>query len=663
MPEAMRPGDVVVERYRLIDLLNDARGARFWLGWDSILARHVAMHIIADDDARADELRAAAKRSATVHDPRLLRVLDIGTVDERCYVVSEWGEGMSLNHLVSSEPMSPRRAAWFVGEIAGFLTSAHAQDVAHGRLVPEMVMIDDTGAPKVIGFAVDAALHGLPEGTVDKDVQDLAGLLYCALTGKWPGPSNSTVASAPREHGRVLRPRQVRAGVPRMLDTLCEEVLGGANVHGYSTASIIAAALHEYVGDPAAMAEAEAAQHRGNTSPRLPPIDALVLAPDPTPAASAAGDTASDATPGDDLADGEGSALAAAEDSGTAEDVAVPDAPDAETPGQAEPARATGKHSAVEPSATEPSATERPAPPTSPTVNEQTVAGTPVFYDEIEDVGWMDKESHPAAPPPPPFEEIPAKPLFAPDPPNGRAVRNEVAETGPGADRNDPFWPFENDAPPPVADEPVAEEEEPVPGRTWMRSAWILAVVLVLGVVLVYALNQGSSSDQGPAGGEPSAVQSPSGSDDPASEPYPINGASDLDPFGNPPEENPDRVDLAIDGDPSTAWPTQTYRQQFGPGGLKPGVGIVVDLGGEKEIGRVNLRVNGDPTGVSVFVVPGNEPPTSVDGLEAAAEGTSSDGALDLEAAGGTSGRWVIIWVTELPSALKAEIAEIQVYG
>ena len=51
------------------------------------------------------------------------------------------------------------------------------------------------------------------------------GLLHAALTGKWAGDSTSDVPRAPRDHGRVLRPRQIRAGVPRPLDDLCDELL------------------------------------------------------------------------------------------------------------------------------------------------------------------------------------------------------------------------------------------------------------------------------------------------------------------------------------------------------------------------------------------------------------------------------------------------------
>src|SRR3546814_10433633 len=108
-------------------------------------------------------------------------------------------------------------------------------------------------------------------------------------------------------------------------------------------------------------------------------------------------------------------------------------------------------------------------------------------------------------------------------------------------------------------------------------------------------------------------------------EPYELAAITDLDPYGDPPEENGDLAELAIDGDNSTAWQTQSYRQQFGPGGLKPGVGLVIDLGEAKSVGAINVRVNGDPTGISAYVVPGDQAPSEVEGLEPAASGTSSD--------------------------------------
>src|SRR3954453_1777651 len=251
VPEHTRPGDVLAERYRLTDLLTESQGGRFWRAFDSVLQRDVAVHIIPLSDERAPLLREAARRSATVVDRRMLRVLDIDEAADRCFVVNEWGSGTSLDILLAhGEPLSPTVAAWIVAEVGDTLALAHDAGVAHGRLVPENVLIDQDGAVRLIGFAVDAALHGLPPGRIATDDVDLVGLLYAGLTGKWAGISRSLVPPAPSEHGRVLRPRQVRAGIPRPLDSLCDHVLNHRE-ESEASAAVIADSLREFLGTSA----------------------------------------------------------------------------------------------------------------------------------------------------------------------------------------------------------------------------------------------------------------------------------------------------------------------------------------------------------------------------------------------------------------------------
>jgi serine/threonine protein kinase len=293
VPSSIRPGDVLADRYRLVDLLTESAGGRFWRAHDRILERHVALHVIAADDVRAAGLLEAARRSATVHDRRLLRVLDADQYDDLCFVVNEWGSGDSLDIMLANEgPLDPRRAAWLVSEVAASIAAGHDAGVAHGRLVPENVLVDHAGAVRLIGFAVDAAMHGLPPGRVSTDVADLGGLLYSALTGKWAGVSSSDIPPAPTETGRVLRPRRVRAGIPRPLDSLCDEVINpyagqsGARLreaHDLATATGICDYLSTFVGDPTGLAEAEAAAgHRDTEIVALPTI-ADPPAPQPTP--------------------------------------------------------------------------------------------------------------------------------------------------------------------------------------------------------------------------------------------------------------------------------------------------------------------------------------------------------------------------------------------
>ncbi|MGZ7226991.1 hypothetical protein ACXWO0_11035, partial [Streptococcus pyogenes] len=78
--------------------------------------RPVSVHLLDAGDERAEAMLEAARRTGPVINRRLLRVLDAEIADGRCYVVNEWGQGESLDILLTREgPLAPRRAAWLVG--------------------------------------------------------------------------------------------------------------------------------------------------------------------------------------------------------------------------------------------------------------------------------------------------------------------------------------------------------------------------------------------------------------------------------------------------------------------------------------------------------------------------------------------------------------------
>ena len=53
----------------------------------------------------------------------------------------------------------------------------------------------------------------------------LARMLYALLTGCWPGDEPTALPAAPRHKGHVYTPRQVRAGVPGVLDAITCDAL------------------------------------------------------------------------------------------------------------------------------------------------------------------------------------------------------------------------------------------------------------------------------------------------------------------------------------------------------------------------------------------------------------------------------------------------------
>jgi serine/threonine protein kinase len=618
VPHATRAGDVLADRYRLVDLLSESGGGRFWRAHDRVLERHVALHVIAADDPRAELLLDAARRSATVLDHRILRVLDAERIGEFCFVVNEWGSGTSLDIMLTSNgPLSPRRGAWLVSEVADSIAVAHANGVAHGLLSPENVLMDNAGSVRIIGFCVDAALHGLPPGDPHHDVVDLAGLLHATLTGRWAGVSQSGVPRAPEAHGRVLRPRQVRAGVPRGLDDLCDELLNPRgqrprDVRDLGSARGIHLYLAEFVGDTSGLGEAIAAGNpEKSATVTLPAVPEILARPHP-------------------------------------DDWVPPAEPEAEQEQLLDP---------------EPEQDREP----DPILEVPTQAGLPIFDDENDEVSWLRARDEPA-PPPPPFEEPPERPLFAAE---ARKPRYARPDEGPVVGHGDEYWPFDHGASTssgglPAVDE-LSDTREQVPGRSWLRLAMLVAVGLVLVVAVAIAFNLGRGKT--PLGAEPddgeTSSSPPSASTTPAAPPTPFTGlvANDFDPQGDG-EENGDEAAAAVDGNPATSWTTLTYKQQLGPAGLKRGVGLVVDLGRSRPVRRIDIGFVGQPTNVSLYLtddVPDNpeelKPVGQLDAVGASA-------GVDLDNA--PSGRYLTIWLTALPrvsDGFKGGIVDVVVAG
>ena len=623
------PGTVFAGRYRLDDLLTESAGARFWRATDTILARSVAIHAVPSDDERAPGLLDAARVSATVTDPHLLRVLDCDDEAGITWVVNEWGDGVSLDLMLQQGTLPPSRAAWLTREVADAIAAGHAQGIAHGRLNPEAVLVTHAGAVKLIGYVVDASLqHSRPPnalyGEIDEreaDVIDLAGVLYAGLTGRWPGVSPSGVPPAPREGRRPLRPRQVRAGVPRTLDVICERVLHKeASQHAMpiETAHEIAAALADFLGDSGMAA----------------PLDIAGMHAEPTVSIHR-----------DALTD-------------TPTDLEVPD-----------------------PEATRTVAVT-PAPVDEP---EPESEQTQIYHEARQGPDSLAPLHAPAEPaaPPPPFEDLPERPLFAeterrvpaaaraaaaaqaaagpaPTPGTGNtttASRGGVDSTSGGtSDTGSGFWPFTDE------DEAKNDVHTGKEGRGWLRTAIVVGVLLVLVVAMAVAFARGREDGETPGGTtSPSQSAGAAGGTSVA-----IAGVRDFDPDGDPPTENPETAKNAIDGDPATTWTTLTYRGDPELGGLKPGVGLMLDLGEDREVSSMRVRFVGSPTSFDVYAAPEGvtEAPDSVDQLDRVGGQQDAPERSNVTLEPAPTTRYLLLWLTSLPETsggFRGEIADITV--
>jgi hypothetical protein len=526
----------------------------------------------------------------------------------------------------------------------------------------------------------------------------------------------------------------VRAGIPRPLDDLCDEVInpdGHVGVHAreaydLATARGISDYLRAFVGDgtdlppvtarlvrrlrhdpmvAAALADSMAGgdlslahddttEHEsvgwdGPTVEETPAVEQTVVAEpvaaepvvaeavvaEPVAAEPVAAEPAEDAggVASDDTGDVAGGGPADSEVTQAmllagAAAAARPDVPD-----EAEADPTDGAETDAQPAAG---------------VDQPTELGMPIFGEDSDDVEWLTARAT-KPPPPPPFEEHPERPLFAPAPPPGEPARRPR----PGAPMpSAEYWPWESSTGTGVPAATTSTgagyttgsgfgtgsgiyyldvelpDDDVVPGRRTLRLGMVIlaTILLVLAVLVGLNLFRGRSPlALGPSSSESSATPGDGGTDAGASGGEPLTGltAYDLDPQADPPEENPDLAPFAVDGDPGTDWHTVTYRQNLGPGGLKTGVGLAVDIGEVRELQSVTVSLVGSPTAVSVFLA--DDRPSAVRGLQRVDRQTV-DGATMQVSLDGASGRFVVLWLTSLPEVkggFRGTIAEVEVTG
>lgn len=193
----------------------------------------------------------------------------------------------------------------------------------------------------------------------------------------------------------------------------------------------------------------------------------------------------------------------------------------------------------------------------------------------------------------------------------------------------------------------------------------LILVSLVIGLGGVWLGHRNPATTSG--GAASSAQGSPT---PPATAAYPVDSIKDFDPSadGGNNQENPDQAGRAVDGNPATAWQTVTYLGNPKLGGLKPGVGLVLDLGKPEAIGSVKLTLQGSPTAVEIRVPDGNVSAAPMSGVKqwrVVAANPSAGTSVTLTPAAKVTSRWVLVYLTSLPKVASGKyrgaVAEVSV--
>ena len=619
--EGVGPGSVLAGRYTVGALVRQSAGAQRWTAREPVLGRSVSLLILPSGDSRAAAVLDAARMAAGLDIPGCVRILDIGQEGPAAWVVEEaLADAKSVVDLVRNGGLPGDEVRRIVGEAATSLDAAAARGLHHLRITPEEVFRTPEGDIKVRGLATEAALHGAEEDSVSADRTDavcLVALTYAALTGLWPlRDLPSALPPAPRLVHGVPAPSEIAAGVPRDLDTLCRLTFGGTGgptSPGDYARQIAPWSSRQIFGRP--------------TLPEAAPVAAAAPVAVTPPAEPAVAAPAAVTTPAAPTPEGSDAAAPAVAVTPTA---AVP--PVAATQ-PIQTAAAMGAAAAATAATAKSPAT---APPSAP---------TPAVGGSTAPV---------------------ARPAAAQG--AGASARaRAAAATSRGAARvralPRPNFPgMDADAPAPlVPTDPLTKDESKV--ALSIVAAFVL-MALVVGIMGVSKIGSQTNFDLSVGSGKtakPSASPSAAAAEPAGPQPLAILSADGFDPDGDG-KENGQSAPKVFDGDPNTAWMSEGYKTP-NLGGLKPGVGVIVDLGPNVTPKHVDLTL-GAPASLEIYVAADR----SLTNATKVAEATDAKGAFgfDLPPDQTAGKQYLIVWFTNLSQVdgfYRAVLGEVSVLG
>jgi serine/threonine-protein kinase len=155
-------GPALPERYSAIGLIGVGGMASIWAAEDTLLRRHVAVKVLAEQYAQQPSFVARFQREARTAGllsghPHVVTIYDVGEQDGRPFIVMEHLAGGTLaERMAGGRPRMADVLRW-LREAASALDYAHEKGVVHRDVKPRNLLFDDRGRLAVGDFGIARA--------------------------------------------------------------------------------------------------------------------------------------------------------------------------------------------------------------------------------------------------------------------------------------------------------------------------------------------------------------------------------------------------------------------------------------------------------------------------------------------------------------------------
>lgn len=264
---------VLAGRYELFDRIGEGGMSVVYKAKDKLLNRFVAIKILKpefiNDHKFIDSFRRESQNAASMSNPNIVNIYDVGREGNIHYIVMELVEGRALSDYIKEQgPMPYPKVIAISKQIASALAFAHKSHIIHRDVKPHNVMITPNGTAKITDFGIAKAVNSAtivdntdgivgsvhyfsPEqargGYVDEksDIYSLGIVMYEMLTGQVPFDGDNPVNIALKHiNDDITPPSQLVDGVPPALEHIIMKCTDKYPINRYASADELIQALN-----------------------------------------------------------------------------------------------------------------------------------------------------------------------------------------------------------------------------------------------------------------------------------------------------------------------------------------------------------------------------------------------------------------------------------
>ena len=272
-------GKEIDGRYEILEEIGKGGMAHVYKSRDKSLNRLVAVKVLKedykDDKEFVRRFNVEAQAAASLSNPHIVSIYDVGCENGMHYIVMEYIEGETLKEYIDRIGVLPwREAANYSIQICEGIEEAHNNSVIHRDIKPQNIIMTSDGVLKVTDFGIARAstqatmtmannntigtAHYLsPEqargGYTDErtDIYSMGVVMYEMLTGQLPFDDNSPVAIAIKHLQETPTPiTDINPDVPNALEQIVMKAMSKEQDSRYSSITDMISDIKKVLANP-----------------------------------------------------------------------------------------------------------------------------------------------------------------------------------------------------------------------------------------------------------------------------------------------------------------------------------------------------------------------------------------------------------------------------